>query len=116
MNEKKNFQKRFLEIVMASKKEGERNQGPEQLLRAVVREHAEAEDILFDEAAHYLSKRPDWEGEFGVNVYAKADGTLVEEFTAVDECTWIPLSVVVDAVDDGIWSWFDEEWIQHVQP
>lgn len=110
MEEKKSFAHRFLEVVNA-KKDHEDPQGPEQLLRTVVQRYADDEEVSYNQAALTLAKNPDYEGYFGVNVYEDEEGRLEVVFTDSSESTWMPINSIVNAIDDGIWGWFEEEWV-----
>jgi hypothetical protein len=109
------FEQRFLEIV---KLEPNQFHYPDaaKLLIEIIKGHADSEDMTFDEAANDLSNSPNY-GDCsgiagGVNVYRFLNGEVAEEFTRSDDSTWMSLEQLVTAVDEGIWQWFDADWIK----
>ena len=108
------FKQRFLEIVKQ-----EPNQFPypdaAKLLIEIVKDHADSEGVTFDEAANDLSDRPNYGicGEAGgVNIYRFQDGEEIVNFTRDADSTWMTLEHLVDAVGDGVYGWFDAEWVK----
>ncbi|QJD91688.1 hypothetical protein HH213_17300 [Duganella dendranthematis] len=110
MKESSNYSERFLEIVSTAPTYEPGT--AEALLVQIVSDYAYDEDLAYEDAALTLSRLPRYDGGFGVNIWVEDDGAKTTEFTASDDCTWMDLESVVEAVAKGVEAWFDDDWVR----
>jgi len=111
------FKKLFLEILENSA-EKYAEPAAAKLLVEVVRNNAESEGITFAESALKLAEVPGYGGSGeagGVNVWRDENGETFTKFVFSDDCTWMTLeNLVNEAIDDNLFSWYEEECIRQL--